>query len=366
MGRRVTARRPEISSLLDGTDVIVCCGSGGVGKTTMAAAVGLQAARTGRRVVVVTIDPAKRLADALGVPGGLGNDPVELPIDEGCEGELWALMLDPATTFDGLVRANASSTEQTERILSNRFYRNVAGSLSGTQEYMAAERLHALHGDPRFDLVVVDTPPTRNALDFLDAPGTLSRFLDHPLFRLIMVPTRRGLRVLNVASQPVLRTIGKAVGSDVLADAIAFFQAFAGMETGFRARADEVIALLHGESTRYLLVASPRGDTIEEARYFARRLREKDLAVRAVVVNRCTPDFGAPPSRRPKSAAGSALYDNLRELRATAKVEREHAEVLLGDDAIGPDTATRFVPALPGDVHDLDALEAIRTTLFGE
>ena len=219
---------------LAAADVVVCCGSGGVGKTTVSAALGMQAARLGRRAVVVTIDPAKRLADALGVPGGLTNDPVQLTID--ASGELWALMLDTATTFDGLVRANAENPEQAERILANRFYRNVAGSLSGTQEYMAAERLHALHADPRFDLVIVDTPPTRNALDFLDAPSTLARFIDHPLFKLLMVPTRRGLKVLNLAAQPVLKTIGRVVGGDVLADAVAFFQAFSGMETGFRDR----------------------------------------------------------------------------------------------------------------------------------
>ena len=161
-------------------------------------------------------------------------------------GELWAMMLDTAATFDGIVRANAESDEQIERILTNPFYRNIAGALSGTQEYMAAETLHALHGDERFDLVVVDTPPSRNALDFLDAPGVLSRFLDHRLFKLLMLPARSGLKVIGTATQPILRAIGRVVGSDVLADSVAFFQAFAGMETGFRERADEVIALDQG------------------------------------------------------------------------------------------------------------------------
>jgi anion-transporting ArsA/GET3 family ATPase len=342
--------------------VLVCCGSGGVGKTTIAATLGLHAAQLGRRVVVVTIDPAKRLADALGVPGGLTNDPVQLPV-EGA-GELWALMLDTATTFDGLVRANAADEEQAERILANRFYRNVAGSLSGTQEYMAAERLHALHGDPRFDLVIVDTPPTRNALDFLDAPTTLSRFIDHPLFKMLMLPTRRGLKVLNLAAQPVLRTIGRVVGGDVLADAVAFFQAFAGMETGFRERADEVIVLLASDATRFVLVASPRADTIEEAQFFAGRLQRSGLSVSAVVVNRCTPTFGDPPARRPRAANLAALYDNLMALRATAVTERAHAADLLADSALPPDVHTTFVPTLPGDVHTMTALATIRSLLF--
>ncbi len=358
----MTGEALTLNDHLATAEVLVCCGSGGVGKTTAAAALGMQAARLGRRAVVVTIDPARRLADALGVPGGLTNDPVRLDLDE--PGELWALMLDTASTFDGLVRANAADTDQAERILANRFYRNVAGSLSGTQEYMAAERLHALHLDPRFDLVIVDTPPTRNALDFLDAPNTLARFIDHPLFKMLMLPTRRGLKVFNVAAQPVLKTIGRVVGGDVLADAVAFFQAFAGMETGFRERADDVIALLASDVTRFVLVASPRADTIDEAQYFATRLQRSSLTVGAVVVNRCTPTFGEPPAKRPRAAAQAALHDNLVALRATAETERAHAAELLAGEALPAGVHTTFVPTLPGDVHTMEALAAIRFLLF--
>ena len=344
-------------------EVLVCCGSGGVGKTTAAAALGMHAALIGRRAVVVTIDPAKRLADALGVPGGLGNEPTRIEVPG--TGELWALMLDTATTFDGLVRAHAADPVQAERILANGFYRNVAGSLSGTQEYMAAERLHALHNDDRFDLVIVDTPPSRNALDFLDAPGTIARFIDHPLFKLLMMPTRRGMKVLNLAAQPILRTIGKVVGGDVLADAVAFFQAFGGMETGFRERADDVMTLLHSDVTRFVLVASPREDTIEEACFFAGRLANSDLEVAAVVVNRCTPSFGPPPARRPRpAAAAAALYDNLLELKANAAVEREQAAALLHTTGIPAGTEVTWVPTLPGDVHSLASLATIRDLLF--
>lgn len=353
---------PTLAQHLATAEVMVCCGSGGVGKTTTAAALGLQAAAIGRRAVVVTIDPARRLADALGVPGGLTNDPVRLPVD--APGELWALMLDPAGTFDGLVRTHAEDVQQAERILANGFYRNVAGSLSGTQEYMAAERLHALHADPRFDLVIVDTPPTRNALDFLDAPSTLTRFIDHPLFKLLMVPTRRGLKVLNIAAQPVLRTIGKVVGGDVLADAVAFFQAFSGMETGFRDRADEVLQLLRSGVTRFVLVASPRVDTVEEARFFAERLQRSQLAVAAVVVNRCTPAFGPPPARRPRDPRSAALYDNLAELGASADAERVNVARLMSCEAIPADVHTTFVPTLPSDVHSMEALDEVRSLLF--
>jgi anion-transporting ArsA/GET3 family ATPase len=348
----------ELDELIATSDVVVCCGSGGVGKTTTAAALGLQAARSGRRCVVVTIDPAKRLADALGVPGGLTNDPIQL--DVAGPGQLWALMLDTATTFDGLVEANAASPEQANRILTNSFYRNIAGSLGGTQEYMAAERLLDLHRDRRFDVVIVDTPPTRNALDFLDAPRTLARFLDHPVFKLMMMPTRRGLRVLSIAAQPLLRSIGKVIGTEVLADALAFFQAFDGMEKGFRNRADDVIKLLHGKTTRFVLVASPRVDTIDEARFFADRLVDKDLGVAAIIVNRATPDFGEPDGRRPRGIADAALYDNQAQLHALALGEHEQITPLIEETGREP----TWVPLLPGDVHDLDALDTIRALLF--
>lgn len=357
---RPLADRVAVSDLIRAVgdaEVIVSCGSGGVGKTTTAATIGLQLAQEGRRVVVVTIDPAKRLADALGLEHGLTNEPAKLGVD--VQGELWATMLDSAATFDELVRTNAPSPEQAERILANHFYRNIASALSGTQEYMAAERLHALHGDPRFDVVIIDTPPTRNALDFLEAPGMLARFLDHPLFRLLMLPTRKGLKVLNVAAQPVLRTIGRVVGGDVLADAIAFFQAFEGMETGFRRRADEVMALLHSPVTRYVLVASPRSDTVEEARYFAARLSEASLDVAALIVNRATPHFAAPKGRRRERDA--ELWRNLDDLHTVEAAERSTLAALVDDVGDAPVT---WVPLLADDVHDLDSLHAVRRLLF--
>ncbi len=251
-------------ALVEGAEVIVCCGSGGVGKTTIAAAVALRAAHDGRRVVVVTIDPARRLADAFGLPDGLGNSPTAIDGIAG-PGSLSAMMLDAGTTFDELVHRFAPSPAHAQRIVDNTFYRNIAGSLSGTHEYMAAEKLHQLHDDARFDLVVVDTPPTRQALDFLAAPGRLVRFLEHPVFRLLMMPARRGLKVFNLAAQPVLRTIGKVIGGDVLADAIAFFQAFDGMDEGFRRRAQSANELLHSSRTSFVVVASARRDTIDEA-----------------------------------------------------------------------------------------------------
>ncbi len=366
--KQVTA----LDELIRDAEIIISCGSGGVGKTTTAAAIAVHAATMGRRVVVVTIDPARRLADALGLDGGLTNEPTPVtlrPAPLG-NGALWAMMLDPTKTFDALVTQYASSPERAERILVNPFYRNVAGALSGTQEYMAAEKLYQLHGDHRFDLVVVDTPPTRNALDFLDAPATLTRFINHRLFRLMMLPARSGLKVLNIAAQPVLRTIGKVIGGDVLADAITFFQAFEGMEAGFRDRADSVAALLRASVTSYVLVASPRHDTVVEARYFADRLTESGLSVAAVVVNRLQPRFGDATAAHALASAEehlhsnpalSAMWRNLGELRTLADAEESVIEPLV--ESIDP-TAVHRVPLLETDVHSLDGLRDVASHLF--
>lgn len=357
-----TGSPPLLAGALEGADVIVCCGSGGVGKTTTAAVLGLEAARAGRRAVVVTIDPARRLADALGMPEGLRSEPERLT-DIDAPGELWAMMLDTAAMFESVVRAHAGDDLQAERIVENRFYRNIAGSMSGTQEYMASEALHRLHGDDRFDLVVVDTPPSRNALDFLDAPGVLTRFLEHRAFRALMLPARSGLRVINTATRPLLRAIGKVVGSDVLADAVAFFQAFSGMEAGFRQRAEEVTALLRAPSTRFVLVASPRHDTVAEAVWFADQLAEQGLAVSAAVVNRAHPRFGeAPVAAAVDDPVVAALADNLAHLQLIA--DREHAELAPLTERLG-DAPLLEVPLLERDVHDLHGLRQLGGHLRG-
>src|SRR5436305_12172655 len=269
--------------------VVICCGSGGVGKTTVAAALALEGARRGKRACVVTIDPAKRLADALGLDD-LSNTPGK--IDGDWKGELWALMLDTKTTFDSLVVRYAGGEEQAKRILANGLYRNISGALSGTQEYMAMEKLYELHDEGRYDLIVVDTPPTRNALDFLDAPRRLTRLLDNRVFRLLMMPTRAYLRVASVAVQTFLRTVARVVGSEVIEDVVAFFRAFEGMEDGFRERARVVDELLNDDATAFVLVSSPRRDAMQEATFFAQRLEQAGQSVEALIVNRVHPSFG--------------------------------------------------------------------------
>ncbi len=361
----------DIQRLIDASNVIVCCGSGGVGKTTTAAVLGLEAASHGRKVVVVTIDPARRLADALGLDDGLAAEPqhIELAAAGETGGELWAMMLDTAATFDGLVRRHAGDPDQVDRILTNPLYRNMAGAMSGTQEYMAAETLHALHGDGRFDLVIVDTPPSRNALDFLEAPGVLARFLDHRAFKLLMLPTKSGLKVLGSAAQPILKAIGRVVGSDVLADAVAFFQAFSGMESGFRDRADEVVALIRAPETSFVVVASPRHDTIGEAVWFAEQLVDQGVGVGAAIVNRTQPAFGdgsaADATAAATAAAGNddlvALWTNVAELRTLREREREVISPLA--EVVGGDVVATL-PLLDRDVHDLAGLQTIAGHLF--
>ena len=354
-----------ISAVVDERSIAICCGSGGVGKTTTSAVLALEAARRGRRAVVVTIDPARRLADALGLAGGLSNTPRR--IEGPWPGELWAVMLDTKSTFDELVMRHATDTAQAERILGNRFYRNISSALSGTQEYMAAEKLYELHEDGDWDLVVVDTPPTRNALDFLDAPDRLTRFLDHRLYRVLMAPTRVYLRALNVAAQTFLRSVTKTIGGEVLADAIAFFQAFDGMEAGFRQRAVRVRELLTDAASAYVLVAAPRHDAVEEASYFADRLGEYGIEISALVVNRVHPRFGTLTAAEALARAAVAptrlapLWANLAELTEVADREDEHLAELT--TRVAPAPVVR-VPFLADDVHDLDGLAAVARHLF--
>jgi anion-transporting ArsA/GET3 family ATPase len=347
--------------------IIICSGSGGVGKTTTAAALALEGARQGRKACVVTIDPAKRLADALGLAGGLTNEPRR--IAGPWRGELWAVMLDTKSTFDDLVATYSASPDQAERIQANRFYRNISGALSGTQEYMAGEKLYELHEEGDYDVVVVDTPPTRNALDFLDAPERLNRFLDHRLYRILMTPTRAYLRAVNVAAQAFLRTLTKVVGGEVLQDAIAFFQAFDGMEQGFRDRAKRVVQLLTAPDTAYVLVASPRKDTVEEASFFATKLGENDVRIAALIVNRVHPVFGAGSAAAAADEAGrfpgtplGELWANLAEFRQVA--EREVAALAGLADLVAP-APIIYVPFLRSDVHDLEGLAEIGIHLFG-
>ncbi len=350
-----------IAELMANARVLVCCGPGGVGKTTTAAALGLVAARAGRRVTVLTVDPARRLANALGLSEFDGHARV---VEGPWSGELRAMMLDAKSTFDGIVRTYAADDEQAERILNNRIYRNLSTALSGTQEYMAIEKLYELASAPDADLVVVDTPPTRNALDVLDAPDRLLRLLENRVFRALMAPTKTYLRVVSTATQALLRTVARTLGSEVIDDVVAFLRAFEGMEDGFRVRARGVRDVLESPDTKFVLVCSARRDAVDESVFFARELRAHGQTVSALVVNRVHPRF-------PLSAEISdqiefpgdvaALVANAREMNSWADQEARH--IARVESEVGH--AVRVgVPLMFGDVHDLAGLEAIGSFLI--
>jgi anion-transporting ArsA/GET3 family ATPase len=354
-----------LDDLVDSRAIVICAGPGGVGKTTCAATIALEGAKRGRRACVVTIDPAKRLADALGLES-LTNDAHE--VSPGAwPGELWALMLDTKTTFDEVVRRNAASEQQAQAILDNKLYRNISGALGGTQEYMAMEKLYSLYSEGAYDLIVVDTPPTRHALDFLDAPHRLLRFLNNRLFRLLMAPTRASLRAIGMATQMFLKTMSRVVGGAVVTDAIAFFAAFEGMEQGFRDRAQLVSRLLADSATAFVVVAAPRRDAVTEAVYFADRLSSSASTagrVEALVANRMFPTFGVVPSSLPApptTGSGAVLVENLADFARVADREEAHLEELTSRL---PGVPVVRVPFLSTDVHDLQTLSEVGAYMF--
>jgi anion-transporting ArsA/GET3 family ATPase len=356
------ARR--LHALVTERSVIVCCGSGGVGKTTVSAVFALAAARAGRRACVVTVDPARRLADSLGVQS-LPNAPTEVEGD--WPGHLHALMLDTKGTFDDLIHTYSRTPEQAEGILANRLYQNLASALSGTQEYMAMEKLNELVESGAFDVVVVDTPPTRNALDLLDAPRRLTRFLENRIFRALLFPTRVSLRAVGLATQALLRTLSKVAGAEIVQDAVAFFQAFEGMEEGFRTRAGAVRELLADPTTAYVLVTSARPDAIAEASFFAQKLAEREITPAALIVNRIHPRFGPPvgPSHAGPPGSSGALADleaNLATLNDVARREEGSYAALAA--AVEPAVLGR-IPLFGQDVHDLGGLQRAADVLFG-
>jgi anion-transporting ArsA/GET3 family ATPase len=279
----------DLDPLLDDpkTRIVVCCGSGGVGKTTTAAALGLRAAERGRKVVVLTIDPARRLAQSMGIDS-LDNTPRRVKGVEG-DGELHAMMLDMKRTFDEIVEAHADP-ERADAILGNPFYQSLSAGFAGTQEYMAMEKLGQLRAKDEWDLIVVDTPPSRSALDFLDAPKRLGSFLDGKLIRVLLAPAkvggRAGMKFLNVGMSMMTGALGKLLGGQLLKDVQTFVAAMDSMFGGFRTRADATYKLLQAPGTAFLVVAAPERDALREAAYFVERLAAEDMPFAGLVLNR--------------------------------------------------------------------------------
>ncbi|MER6613601.1 ArsA family ATPase [Streptomyces xantholiticus] len=284
-----SSARLEVDPLIEdpATRIIVCCGAGGVGKTTTAAALGVRAAERGRKVVVLTIDPARRLAQSMGIDS-LDNTPRRVEGIEG-DGQLHAMMLDMKRTFDEIVEAHADG-ERARAILGNPFYQSLSAGFAGTQEYMAMEKLGQLRARDEWDLIVVDTPPSRSALDFLDAPKRLGSFLDGKFIKLLMTPAkmggRAGMKFLNVGMSMMTGTLGKLLGGQLLRDVQTFVAAMDTMFGGFRTRADATYRLLQAPGTAFLVVAAPERDALREAAYFVERLAAEDMPLAGLVLNR--------------------------------------------------------------------------------
>jgi anion-transporting ArsA/GET3 family ATPase len=304
----------EIDPLLDDprTRIIVCCGSGGVGKTTTAAALGVRAAERGRTAVVLTIDPARRLAQSMGLTE-LDNTPREVAgIDRSAGGSLHAMMLDMKRTFDEVV-VQHSDPERARAILENPFYQSLSAGFAGTQEYMAMEKLGQLRAQDAWDLIIVDTPPSRSALDFLDAPKRLGSFLDGKFIKLLMAPAkvggRAGVKFLNMGMSMMTGTLSKVMGASLLRDVQTFVAAMDTMFGGFRTRADATYRLLQAPGTAFLVVAAPERDALREAAYFVERLAAEDMPLAGMVLNRVHGSGAAQLSAERALAAAEALED---------------------------------------------------------
>ncbi|TWJ25387.1 arsenite efflux ATP-binding protein ArsA [Micromonospora endolithica] len=355
-----------------GVRIVVCCGAGGVGKTTTAAALALRAAEQhGRRTVVLTIDPARRLAQSLGL-NELDNTPRQVKgIDvEGSGGELHAMMLDMKRTFDDVVLQHTDPAKAAE-IFANPFYQAMSSTFAGTQEYMAMEKLGQLHARGEWDLIVVDTPPSRSALDFLDAPARLSRFLDGRMLRLLLAPARTGGRsmfTLVTASFGMFsKVVQKVLGAQLLTDLSGFVAALDSMFGGFRQRAEQTYRILQARETAFLLVAAPEPDAVREAAYFASRLGEEKMPLAGLVLNRVhrpAADLGAAESlaaaeRLAEAGGHEGTADVLRAHAALAQQAVREQQVAQRFTEAFPTVPTASVTAQPADVHDVDGLRTI-------
>jgi len=371
----------DVDALLDRAHILVCCGSGGVGKTTTAAALALRAAERGRTVCVLTIDPARRLAQSMGI-AALDNAPRPVagvvPSDPAGAGRLDAMMLDMKRTFDEVVESQATP-EKAEQILQNPFYVALSSSFAGTQEYMAMEKLGQIHADAQrdgtYDLIVVDTPPSRSALDFLDAPERLSSFLDGRFIKLLLAPAKGPARLMSAGFGMVTNALAKILGAQVLRDMQTFVAAFDTLFGGFRLRAQKTFELLQADGTAFLVVAAPEPDALREAAYFVERLSEDEMPLAGLVVNRASPQPMGDVSAEEAMAAAQRLRKDDADPR-TAGLLRLHAdrvriverESLLRRrfEAAHPQVPTAVVPALAGDVHDLAGLRQVGALLAGE
>lgn len=365
----------SLREALGSKDIVVVCGSGGVGKTSISAAIALDAAKD-RNVIVVTIDPAKRLASALGLRSGLGHAETQVELPGDAKGSLHAAMLDMKTAWDELIDKYADSRHVAEDIKSNRIYRGISEQFVGSQGYMAMERLADLHERKEYDLIVIDTPPTRSALDFLEAPKRMTDFIGGSLLRWMAKPYsaagKLGMRAFNFTASPFLRIADRVLGSQVLEDLSALVIDFQNMYDDFKARAEQVLDLLSSPQTGFVVVTTLEGPPFREAEFFVDRLVDENLPLAGLVANRVIPDRFVPDGRVPLDRAeevaerGGLNADRAKEAMDEAAHALETLSILAKRDADRREEFGRrssapiaTVPLFTHDVHDLDGLEKL-------
>jgi anion-transporting ArsA/GET3 family ATPase len=365
----------NVADVIADKRIVICGGSGGVGKTTTSAAIAMGAAATGRKVAVVTIDPARRLANSLGLDE-LGNEPALVdpalfaPAGVEMEGELWAMMLDSKRTFDDLIDRLAPNEKARDDVLGNRIYQELSNAVAGSQEFTAMAKLYELDRDHDFDLIVLDTPPSRNALDFLDAPDRLTHFFEGRALQVFLRPTGLAARVMGRGTGMVFGVLKRVTGIDLLEDLAVFFRSLSGMIDGFKERAQAVTKLLADRGTVFLLVTSPEREPIDEAIFFWRKLKAARMPFGGVVVNRVHHDLLGDAevddvSDELAAELGDKLAgrvaENLRDYHVLARRDARNIERLgrqLRDDRL------LLVPYLDEDVHDIEGLSRLNRYLF--
>ena len=375
----------NLRELMEGRKLLICVGSGGVGKTTTSAAIALRAAREGRRVLVLTIDPAKRLANSLGLQR-FGNEVTRIELAElgGGDGELWAMMLDQRRTFDELIKRLTPDEQTRQRILENRVYRTIADNVAGSQDYMATEKLYDVVNSGKYDLVVLDTPPVKNALDFLEAPGRLARFTDERIMKWFLTPydeKRVFGKLLVGTSAVVFRLLAYIFGREFLSELSQFFILFRDLYEGFNERHEAVVAMFHSVQTAFLVVCAPNEPSIEVATYFLDELRARKMDNPAVIINQrhrtlgdeldAEEHLGEAARRLSEELESNTANQLLARLGAAHRRLRELSERETGFIAelhrhMDARQETWTVPRFSGEVHDLVALDRVGDHLCGE
>lgn len=355
-----------IKKLSESKKLIICCGSGGVGKTTSSASLAIQIAQSGKRVLVLTIDPAKRLANALGLEN-LSSEPKQV------QKNLFALMLDPKKTFDQVISRYASSEEEKNRILNNKLYQHLSSMIAGSQEYMAMEKVYEIDQSGDFDLIILDTPPTRHALDFLAAPEKMKSMVGQSIIKWFLKPgifsEKSSLSFLGRGAQKILGAFDQVMGFDFLKDLSTMLISTAGLLEGFKDRADEVAALLNNKKSAILLISSPQASSMNEAIYFFENLKKQKLPFAGFILNRVKPISPKLPSYEELKKSweiNSNMFSEIKEIlsKQTLLYEQDCEQIARLKQKTKDKFPIALIPAFSHDIHNLEGLHKMGEYLF--